>query len=308
VQADVWLLGGITVLLLSGVTLAFKEFKLLTFDAAFAASLGWPVGRLELLLGALIVLSVTVGLQLVGVVLMAAMLITPAAAARFWTDRLPRMLWIAAAVGALSGALGAYVSMLAPRMPTGPWAVIAATFGFTVSMLFAPRRGIVARLARHQDTRRRTAEENALKTIYMLGEGDEDWRRPRDAGALARRRRLPLRAAERTLAGLARSGWVERAGDGWSLTGPGLDRARRMVRLHRLWEVYLAERLNLAADHVHEDAEHIEHVLTPELEAELEAILARPEYDPHRRPIPYDPAPVSAAAEPAGARVAGETP
>ena len=308
VQADVWLLGGVTVLLLAGVTLAFKEFKLLTFDAPFAASLGWPVGRLELLLGALIVLSVTVGLQLVGVVLMAAMLITPAAAARFWTDRLPRMLGIAAVIGALSGALGAYVSMLAPRMPTGPWAVIAATFGFTVSLLVAPRRGLVARFARHWDTRRRTAEENALKTFYKLGEGDEDWRRPHGAEELARRRHLTPRAAERTLARLERSGWIARADGGWSLTGPGLDRARRMVRLHRLWEVYLAERLNLAADHVHEDAEHIEHVLTPELEAELEAILARPEYDPHRRPIPYDPAPGAAGPEAGGARAAGEAP
>jgi manganese/zinc/iron transport system permease protein len=64
-----------------------------------------------------------------------------------------------------------------------------------------------------------------------------------------------------------------------------------MVRLHRLWEVYLSERLNLAADHVHDDAEHIEHILTPELEAELESILARPRFDPHRSPIPYDPPP-----------------
>jgi manganese/zinc/iron transport system permease protein len=307
VHADLWLLGGVTVVLLAGVLLAFKEFKLLTFDAAFAASLGWPVGRLELMLGTLIVLSVTVGLQLVGVVLMAAMLITPAAAARFWTDRLPRMLWIAAVVGALSGALGAYISMLAPRMPTGPWAVIAATIGFAVSLLAAPRRGVVARLVRHWRMRRRTAEENALKTLYQLGERDEDFLRARQAGDLARRRHISPRAAERTLAVLRRSGWIARSGDGWALTGPGLDRARRIVRLHRLWEVYLAERLNLAADHVHEDAEHIEHVLTPELEAELEAILARPEYEPHRQPIPYDPPPGATPPEDPGARAAGES-
>jgi manganese/zinc/iron transport system permease protein len=291
VQADVWLLGGVTVVLLAGVFLAFKEFKLLTFDSAFAASLGWPIGRLDFFLSTLIVLSVTVGLQLVGVVLMAAMLITPAAAARFWTDRLPRMLAIAALIGALSGALGAFISMLAPRMPTGPWAVIAATFAFAVSLFAAPRRGVIARGIRHWRTRRRTAEENVLKTLYHLGERDGDWTRAHTADDLARRRHMGLGAAQRTLGRLDRSGWAVRGSAGWSFTGPGLDRARRMVRLHRLWEVYLSERLNLAADHVHEDAEHIEHVLTPELEAELEAILARPEYDPHRQPIPYDPAP-----------------
>jgi manganese/zinc/iron transport system permease protein len=118
---------------------------------------------------------------------------------------------------------------------------------------------------------------------------------------------MPLRTAQRTLAALQRAGWMARSESGWALTGPGLDRARRIVRLHRLWEVYLAERLNLAADHVHEDAEHIEHVLTPELEAELEAILARPEYDPHRQPIPYDPPPGAPPPEDPGARLAGES-
>lgn len=291
VSSDVWLLGGVTVLLLGAVFLVFKEFKLLTFDPSFAASLGWPVGRLEFALSVLIVISVTVGLQLVGVVLMAAMLITPAAAARFWTDRLPRMVVIAAVIGAASGALGAYISMLAPRMPTGPWAVIAATIAFSVSLVAAPRRGIVARGVRHWRTRRRTAEENVLKTLYLLGEDDGDWVRVRTAEEIAARRHMATRAAERTIAALARSGWLVGDAGGWRFTGPGLDRARRMVRLHRLWEVYLSERLNLAADHVHDDAEHIEHVLTPELEAELEAILARPRFDPHRSPIPYDPAP-----------------
>jgi manganese/zinc/iron transport system permease protein len=89
---------------------------------------------------------------------------------------------------------------------------------------------------------------------------------------------------------LARAGWVEGTeARGWRLTHAGLDRARRVVRLHRLWEVYLTERLHLAADHVHDDAEEIEHILTPELEAQLEAALERPRFDPHRQRIPYDP-------------------
>ncbi|HYM82202.1 MAG TPA: metal ABC transporter permease [Candidatus Limnocylindria bacterium] len=296
VPADVLLLGGVTVVLLACVVLAFKEFKLLAFDPQFAATIGRPVGALDFLLNTLTVLSVTVGLQAVGVVLMAAMLVTPAAAARYWTDRLPVMLVLAGTIGALAGAIGAVVSMTAPRMPTGPWTVVAATALFAVSLVAAPRRGVVARTLRRWRTRRRVAEENVLKTLYHLGESDGVWDAPRKASDVSGRRRAKTAGVASVLPRLANAGWVERTGEAWRLTRAGLDRARRVVRLHRLWEVYLTERLHLAADHVHDDAEEIEHILTPELEAQLEAALARPRFDPHRQQIPYDaPVPASAA-------------
>ncbi len=288
VSSDVWLLGGVTVVLLASLAFAFKEFKLVAFDPSFAATLGWRVDGIELALGLLTVLSVTVGLQLVGVVLMAAMLVTPAAAARYWTDRLPVMVLIAAAIGAVSGMVGAMVSVMAPRMPTGPWIVVAATFGFAISLFAAPRRGLIGRFMRHWQTRRRTADENLLKTFYKIGEVHGDWSRALGAPDLAQRRHVSVRDVTGTLRKLKGAGWIESAPAGWKLTVAGLDRARRVVRLHRLWEVYLTEHLHLAADHVHEDAEHIEHILTPELEAELERALARPAYDPHRQRIPYD--------------------
>lgn len=298
VAADAWRLAGVTVAMLAVVALAFKEFKLVAFDPAFAATLGWPVGVLDAMLAALTVLAVTVGLQLVGVVLMAAMLVTPAAAARAWTDRLPVMLLLAAAFGAISGVAGTAVSLLAPRMPTGPWIVVFATLLFAISLFGAPRRGLVARALRQLRARRKAADENVLKAMWQLGEPESAWRRARPLAAIAGRRKLREPAAHATLRRLARGGWVASGPGGWSLTPAGGDRARRVVRLHRLWELYLTERLHLAPDHVHDDAEEIEHVLTPELEAELEASLARPAFDPHRREIPYDP---SAALPPVGA-------
>jgi manganese/zinc/iron transport system permease protein len=59
------------------------------------------------------------------------------------------------------------------------------------------------------------------------------------------------------------------------------------VKLHRLWELYLSTYVKIASDHVHEDAETIEHIITPELEAELERMLEYPEMDPHKEKIPY---------------------
>jgi manganese/zinc/iron transport system permease protein len=86
---------------------------------------------------------------------------------------------------------------------------------------------------------------------------------------------------------LRRSGFIEQAQGGWKLTQEGEKQGRRVTRLHRLWEVYLTEQVSIAPDHVHDDAESIEHVLTPELELQLEALLNRPSSDPHQRAIPY---------------------
>jgi manganese/zinc/iron transport system permease protein len=73
----------------------------------------------------------------------------------------------------------------------------------------------------------------------------------------------------------------------WVLTKEGRNKGQRVVKLHRLWELYLTKYLHIAPDHVHEDAETIEHILTPELEAQLEQLLEYPTLDPHQSKIPY---------------------
>ncbi|HMM41711.1 MAG TPA: metal ABC transporter permease [Thermomicrobiales bacterium] len=125
------------------VALLFKEFKLLAFDAEFAASLGFPTDRLSILLTSAIVLAVVIGLQTVGVVLMAAMLVAPAVAARQWTNRLGVMVLLSGAFGAAAGVTGAVISVTARHVPTGPMIVLCATVIVVVSLLFAPERGIV---------------------------------------------------------------------------------------------------------------------------------------------------------------------
>jgi manganese/zinc/iron transport system permease protein len=134
------LLGGAALVI---VALLFKEFKLLTFDPQFGATLGLPMQRLNILLTSLIVVAVLIGLQTVGVVLMAAMLIAPAAAARQWTERLGTMLGLAALFGALAGVSGALLSVSDTRLPTGPMVILSATAIVIVSLLFGAARGVV---------------------------------------------------------------------------------------------------------------------------------------------------------------------
>lgn len=142
-QEHVLTMAGLGALVLLLVALLFKEFKLLAFDSAFAASLGLPTRRLSVLLTGLIVVAVVIGLQTVGVVLMAAMLVGPAVAARQWTDRLAPMVLLAALFGALAGVSGALLSISQQRMPTGPLIILSLTAVVATSLLFAPARGLV---------------------------------------------------------------------------------------------------------------------------------------------------------------------
>jgi manganese/zinc/iron transport system permease protein len=133
-------LGGIA---LVAIFLLWKEFKLLSFDQDFAATIGYPVRMLDILLTTLIVIAIVVGLQAVGVVLMSAMIVAPAAAARQWTNRLGVMVVLAALFGAAAGIAGATMSSTAEGLPTGPTIVVCVSAIVFVSLLLAPNRGMV---------------------------------------------------------------------------------------------------------------------------------------------------------------------
>lgn len=146
--ADVWTMAILGLITLALVLLFWKEFKLISFDAAFAASLGWPVRTLDVLLTTLLVVSTVIGLQCVGVVLMSALLIAPAVAARQWTDRLSVMIALAAFFGGSAGVGGTVLSDRFAALPTGPTIVLCASGFVVVSLLFAPRRGLAWRRRR----------------------------------------------------------------------------------------------------------------------------------------------------------------
>ncbi len=152
---DLWVIGGFGVLALLVMLLLWKQFKVVSFDPAFASSLGFPVRTLDLLLTTLTVVAVVIGLKAVGVVLMTALLIAPCVAARQWTDRLGRVVLLAGVFGALAGVSGTVASHLAsyqfPKagsVPTGPTIVLCATALVLLSLVFGTARGWVWTLRR----------------------------------------------------------------------------------------------------------------------------------------------------------------
>ena len=144
-------LGGVAIV----ITFIFwKELKLLVFDEGFAASLGFPIRALDILLTSLLVIAIVLGLQAVGAVLMSAMLVAPAVAARQWTNKLSVMMLLAAGFGALAGVSGTIISSTASRIPTGPTIVLCATVVVGFSIAFAANRGLLWDWLRQKRNRR----------------------------------------------------------------------------------------------------------------------------------------------------------
>lgn len=242
---DVKTISWISFILIFITALIFKELKLLTFDPQFAKGIGLPTGVLNILLMTLIVGSVVVGLQAVGVILMAAMLITPAIAARYWTERLDRMVIIAGAIGAFSGVVGTLLSTVSRGMPTGPLIIMAATFIFLISLLFAPERGLLPKVFRHYQLKKVTAYEQLLQTIYDVTE--EQLLKQKIINSktvhlhdLLKRRPFSKRRLKALIKHLKRGNLIYLDQDELiTFTEKGLQTAHEITLKHRLYEMFL---------------------------------------------------------------------
>jgi manganese/zinc/iron transport system permease protein len=301
--SDAWLIAGASAVVLAACALAFKELRILCFDQEYAQSSGLATVAVDVVMLSLVVLVTVVGLQAVGLILVIALLVIPAAAARFWTERMSQMTLIAGLIGAASAAIGAIASALFPNLPSGAMIVVVAAAGFVGSLVFGSARGILVRIARQTALARRIGRQNLLRAMYEEREAARDT--PAAAFQASELDEGPPVAFERLL---ARRSWsrrelqnlVARAANEHLLvpladgdvrfTRRGLVEAQRFVRQHRLWELYLITHADIAPSHVDRDADAIEHVLAPEMIAELEALLgqsdAKPQVLDSPHPIP----------------------
>ncbi|MFQ3670065.1 MAG: iron chelate uptake ABC transporter family permease subunit [Verrucomicrobiia bacterium] len=276
VQADVLWITLLSALALLTSLLLFKELRLLCFDEAFGRATGWPMGRLDLILATLVTLVTVAGLQAVGLILVIAFLITPAAAARFWTHRLGSTASLAAIMGALCGAVGASLSALLPKAPAGAIIVLTTSVCFAFSLLFGTKRGLLPRWLEQHRQRQRMKLHHLLRAAYETIE-----HRPSDPppeipiADLLRARSWTRPQIEAVLRQAEARHWIRRSGlNSIQLTPSGLAEATRITRTHRLWEAYLIHYADIAPSHVDRDADAVEHILRPEIIAELEAALS----------------------------------
>ncbi len=279
-RQDLQTIAAVSAVSLLVVLLLYKEFKVLSFDPGFARAQGWPTLTLDLTMMGTLALVTVMGLPAVGVVLMSAMLILPGATARFWTNRLGPLLLLSGVIGGLIGAVGTTLSAgvvktwLGFNPPTGPVIVLCGTAIFLFSVFFAPGRGVLARLWTGLRLRRKTARENLLRTMYEISVPQLPRLTDVSIDRLLSERAWSRGWARWLLWWAARAGLVEPRPGGARLSSRGVAEAGRLVRAHRLWELFLVHDIHIAPDHVDRDADSIEHLLTPEILEHLEAELA----------------------------------
>lgn len=284
-EEDLWIYGGLAVFIILCLSIFQKEFSLLVFNSEYGQAIGYPMGFIRLTFNVLMILSVVIGIQAIGVVLMAALLITPGAAARFWTNRLGTLVVLAAIFSAISGVLGTYVSFILPQMPTGPWVVVFLSFIALISFLFAPKTGVISRYFARKSYLKKTHRDHLLKALYH---GKESGKKSITIEEIYEAYPYQKKESDRSIQDLLKDTLVIKDQQIIRLSKKGNSEAKRIVRLHRLWELYLNEYMNIAPDHVHDTAEKLEHILTPEMEELLENRLNYPKLDPHQETIPRD--------------------
>ena len=276
VMSDFQILVFITVCVITCSLLLFKEFRLLCFDENFAAVLGWPVKFLDILLLALITAVTVAGLQAVGLILIIAFLITPAAAARFWTNQLDRMLMLSALIGAASGWIGASLSAFFPRLPAGAVIVLVAALFFVVSMLIGTERGVMIRFLRQSQLEKRMGRQHLLRALYEILEGGRVTEELNIRTVPFRQIRGRRTWSDRQLRDYIRRAYNEglveapNKADSILLTETGLVEAKQVTRNHRLWEMYLIEYADVATSRVDRDADMVEHILGDKMVTRLE--------------------------------------
>jgi ABC-type Mn2+/Zn2+ transport system permease subunit/Mn-dependent DtxR family transcriptional regulator len=287
-DADLWLMIGATLIVSILVILFLRPFRVVSFDEGYARGLGYPVKLLNGLFFGLLAFSVVVALQAVGVILVSAMLITPAATAYLLSDRIQKMMGLSVLFGIMAALGGWWIANLDVRFQSGPMITLFAAFLFAMAYFLSPRHGVLAKFMRHAGRKSRVHRENTLKAIYRIIENDGFRAAGVGVEQLAEDRKFSLEQVTKDGQQLVRSGeatWEE-GKTALYLTSPGWRRATEIVRNHRLWELYLTNQADYAADHVHEDAEKIEHILGADTVRKLERALNFPECDPHGKPIP----------------------
>lgn len=281
---DVKLFSAIAILNIVVVAIFLRGLTVLSFDEMYAKALGFKISALKSMLAVLTVVTVAIGVQAVGVVLMAALLITPAAGARFLTNNIKKMLLLSGFMGAISGGIGSLISSSGSGMPTGPWIVICLSMVALFSILFGKERGLLKRIKLRRENNVKINNENVLKAIYKhSNEGST----PIPAEVLSGAENMHAVFVTKVFKRLKKLELLEQVKGRIILTDEGIIAAREVVRKHRLWELYLSKYFQLASDHLHDDAEGIEHVITPEIEKHLTQLLEYPEKDPHESEIPY---------------------
>jgi manganese/zinc/iron transport system permease protein len=278
---------------LAVVVFLYKELKLTSFDPALASTQGINASLMHYLLMTLVAVTAVASFESVGNILVVAMFVVPAASAHLCTDRLGVMIGVSALFAAAAAVLGHIGALVVPQMigyhstTTAGMMAVAAGALFGLSVLFAPRYGLIVKVFRRRALSLQIVAEDVLAWLFRAEERSQAKRTLEGSGVrqLSSSGRFTSMAA---LAWLRLRGEIQREPAGYGLTDYGRQRAQALVRAHRLWEQYLVTAGGLPEDRLHPSAERLEHFTSDELRRRLDDETESPRVDPHGAPIPSE--------------------
>ena len=290
-MSHVWIYAVLTVLIVTVLYCIYPRLLVVFFDRQFAKTADINTHLIHWVVEILLVCAIVVGIRSVGVLMMSGMLIAPAAAAKAVGRHFSHVIAIAGFFGVVSGVIGNVVSVVLSQnlqeslanfrvtFPTGPMILISSVFLSLILSVFGKRKGYFWRLLRRNKFRISCTSENILKALLKQEKAMTFWE-------IKNMLVISSRVLIRSLFPLILDRFLVVKQGKFSLNTRGELRAKRIVRLHRLWEVYLFNELGVHAGDVHRSAEEMEHILTPEIERQLIQLLGNPEKDPHDQIIP----------------------
>lgn len=278
---DLVMTGVVMLMVIFSIILLYRYLFASTFQPTIASTMGIPVKLMHYYLMLLLSFSVVAAMQTVGVILVVAMLITPASTALLLTDRLPRVLVMAGIIGFLSSISGLILSILY-EMPPGPAIAVTATAFYLVVAFFTPRTGFIAKWIHRKKQQQKIMYEDILKESFKMSFAAKT-----DIKAISEKLGISITKLTRMLRSMGSQKLIKMDSPStFVLMEEGRLQANNLIRAHRLWESYLVKEMGMDANQIHQEAEHYEHLLTSEQVDEVDKRLGYPALDPHGAPIP----------------------
>lgn len=275
---DLWLSSIIFVGIVLAILVFYRHLFLSTFQEAVAKVMGVKVDLVHYFLLLLLSFAVVASLRTVGIILVVAMLVTPASTALLLSNNMKRVIFISALLGMISAAGGLMLAIVWDTTPGPVMAVLSAVI-YGLAVIFAPDRGKLAQWLHQRRLADKITTEDILK--YLLKNGGVASR-----SHIANGLELGTSALRRQLSRMIGKGMLQQDAQGVVLTQVGEDRASQLIRAHRLWETYLVNQVGMTESQIHLEAEDQEHHLTEDVLDHVDELLGFPDTDPHGSPIP----------------------
>jgi len=272
---DLWVSVFVAAFVLSVLILFFRHFQIATFDPIMAASIGLPVLFLDYVLTTCVSLVVVSAVSMVGVILVVGLLITPAATAYLLSDRLDKMMWLAALFGVTSVVGGLHLCVWLDSAGGGA-IMLFCTLQFLVVLVVAPKYGLLARWQRMRNLIPQQQIEDVLTTVLR-------YNKPTPMAVIVKYAEQE-KGLKKALQSMVQDGFLIETGEAFELTEDGDKEARKVLKAHRLWEAYL-ESIGTPPEKLHPTAHQLEHISDLDTVDYLDEKLGNPNRDPHGKTI-----------------------